>query len=218
MAEIKNIMKCPQGCDSTFLTTAHVMQEWEVDMDGGFVGVSDESLETTHGPDRGNIWSCKECGAEAEEVKVEVSTALVIPAGTLGERLSMRKVLGLGVSVDDLFVATSYLSAIDDGTTFDFVNFDHAVTKIMDAAASARPADVDVKACYYIMDCESEMNYTYKASVGKSREVSTGDLVLFLPDGTRISNCEELATKLYGAIFRDDISCEELFTTVLYEE
>ena len=49
----------------TFVTTAHVMQEWEVDSDGSFLEVASGCLEVTHQPDPGNIWSCTECHAEA---------------------------------------------------------------------------------------------------------------------------------------------------------
>jgi hypothetical protein len=40
------------------------MEEWKVDEHGEFIEVI-TSLETTHGPDSANIWTCAECGAEA---------------------------------------------------------------------------------------------------------------------------------------------------------
>jgi len=49
----------------TFITTAHVQQEWKVDEHGEFIEVVHECLDTTHGPDIGNTWSCTECFAEA---------------------------------------------------------------------------------------------------------------------------------------------------------
>jgi hypothetical protein len=41
------------------------MEEWLVDETGNFIKVS-ASLQTTHGPDAENIWTCAVCGAEAE--------------------------------------------------------------------------------------------------------------------------------------------------------
>lgn len=68
----KTVMQCPNFCkDSTFLTTAHIMQEWEVDENGTFLAVADEYMETTHGPDRGNIWGCTKCGAIEREVVID---------------------------------------------------------------------------------------------------------------------------------------------------
>jgi len=57
--------RCPHSCtNGEFITTAHVMEEWKVDEHGEFIEVI-TSLETTHGPDSANIWTCAECGAEA---------------------------------------------------------------------------------------------------------------------------------------------------------
>jgi hypothetical protein len=36
-----------------------------VDKRGNYQSVTEESLQTTHGPDDGNIWTCRKCGAEA---------------------------------------------------------------------------------------------------------------------------------------------------------
>lgn len=56
---------CPNDSKhKTFLTVAHVMEEWLVDEHGEFIQVK-ESLQTDHGPDPGNIWRCATCGAEA---------------------------------------------------------------------------------------------------------------------------------------------------------
>lgn len=60
------IAKCPNNPNhKRFETTAHVMQLWEVDEKGNFINVVDESMEVSHGPDKDNIWTCCECGAEA---------------------------------------------------------------------------------------------------------------------------------------------------------
>lgn len=57
---------CPEcGNTQKFYTTAHVMQEWLVDGYGDFLEVSEPCLEVTHKPDKDNIWTCAECGAEA---------------------------------------------------------------------------------------------------------------------------------------------------------
>lgn len=61
----KKIMVCPECGNLRFYTTAHVMQEWEVDERGCFISVSEDCLEVTHGPDRGNTWTCSACGKEA---------------------------------------------------------------------------------------------------------------------------------------------------------
>lgn len=59
-------MECPDcGADTTFITTAHVMQEWEVTPDGSFIDCVSDCLEVVHEPDPGNIWTCKKCGKDA---------------------------------------------------------------------------------------------------------------------------------------------------------
>lgn len=47
-----------------FVTTAHVQQDWVVNRDGDFVSEL-ATLDTTHGPDSGNEWTCQTCGASA---------------------------------------------------------------------------------------------------------------------------------------------------------
>jgi len=57
---------CPNNpAHDTFITTAHVAESWLVDNEGNFVSrvSSDEVVAKPH-PD--NIWTCNECGAEAE--------------------------------------------------------------------------------------------------------------------------------------------------------
>lgn len=72
MDKSNKVMQCPNHCkDSTFLTAAHVMQEWEVDKNGAFLAVNEGCLQTTHGPDRDNNWRCTKCGAFAREVDLE---------------------------------------------------------------------------------------------------------------------------------------------------
>ena len=59
---------CPKNPKNhrTFITTAHVMQEWKVDENGNFLKVTCESLEVTSRPDIENLWHCATCGAEAK--------------------------------------------------------------------------------------------------------------------------------------------------------
>jgi len=60
-------MKCPKNPEhKRFSTVAHVMEEWEVDGEGNWIETLD-SLEVVHGPNPGNIWTCRVCGVEAEE-------------------------------------------------------------------------------------------------------------------------------------------------------
>ena len=66
---LKRKMVCPNGCCTTFATTGHVMQEWEVDGLGHFISVLDNCLQVTHGADMDNNWTCTQCGAEAVEGK-----------------------------------------------------------------------------------------------------------------------------------------------------
>lgn len=61
---------CPQCGNNTFITTAHVVQDWKVDENGNFIECI-ETTETTHPPDDGNIWTCAKCGAEAVIPKKE---------------------------------------------------------------------------------------------------------------------------------------------------
>lgn len=64
-------MVCPNGCNSNFVTTGHVMQEWEVDCQGNYVRVIEDCLQVTHGADFANIWNCAACGAEGVLETVE---------------------------------------------------------------------------------------------------------------------------------------------------
>ena len=58
--------RCPKSRDHLrFVTTAHVQEEWVVDQHGNWIETR-ETLDTVHGPDAGNIWTCAWCGARAE--------------------------------------------------------------------------------------------------------------------------------------------------------
>ena len=64
MQRVKKV--CPDGChDTTFGTTAHVMQDWEVDGSGEFVGIIKDCLQITHHPHPDNTWTCMKCGSSA---------------------------------------------------------------------------------------------------------------------------------------------------------
>ena len=59
------IAKCPNDPNhKRFITTAHVVEEWVVDKHGNWIDTI-QSLETTHRPDKDNVWNCYECGAIA---------------------------------------------------------------------------------------------------------------------------------------------------------
>lgn len=62
----KTIHVCPNGCHAALSTTAHVMQDWKVDLEGNFIEVLDDALEMVCLPDDDNIWTCLKCGEEAE--------------------------------------------------------------------------------------------------------------------------------------------------------
>jgi len=57
---------CPKNPDhKTFITVAHVSEDWKVDEHGEFLEkVGDVQVDA--GPDTDNNWSCATCGAEAE--------------------------------------------------------------------------------------------------------------------------------------------------------
>lgn len=58
---------CPNNKEhKEFITSAHVMQDWKVDEQGNFLAVTDESVQTSHGPNPDNTWTCVACGAEAK--------------------------------------------------------------------------------------------------------------------------------------------------------
>jgi len=70
-------MICPNGCNTGFIATAHVVQEWKVDSVGNFLETTDDCVEVTHKPDPDNIWNCTKCSAEGrlEDVSDEPSLA-----------------------------------------------------------------------------------------------------------------------------------------------
>lgn len=56
---------CPNDKNhDKFVTVAHVTQDWVVTPEGEFLEEL-ATVETTHGPDKDNTWSCYICGAEA---------------------------------------------------------------------------------------------------------------------------------------------------------
>ena len=60
---------CPNGCtgEDGVVTVIHVTQDALVSDTGEIICFEDTGEgETTHGPNTGNTWTCKECGAEAE--------------------------------------------------------------------------------------------------------------------------------------------------------
>jgi len=58
--------RCPKDpSHKRFITTAHVMEEWRVDSEGNWIETIC-CLQTDHGPDPDNTWTCAICGAEAE--------------------------------------------------------------------------------------------------------------------------------------------------------
>jgi len=64
---------CPNKCTNrdgdllkTFVTTAHVAQEWIVNAQGHWEETKDDCTDVTYGPDIGNDWTCTECGETAK--------------------------------------------------------------------------------------------------------------------------------------------------------
>jgi hypothetical protein len=58
---------CPFNKEhKTFITTAHVLQDWIVDEEGNFVSCLNQAGQTTHGPHKDNIWTCATCYAHAK--------------------------------------------------------------------------------------------------------------------------------------------------------
>ena len=64
MSEYIKKFICPNACKANFYTTAHIMQEWEVDAEGDFVKVAIDLLQVSHEPDFDNIWVCVNCGEQ----------------------------------------------------------------------------------------------------------------------------------------------------------
>lgn len=58
--------RCPNNPEHLrFVTVAHVSQDWMVDQDGIFLDEVPGECEVVAKPDKGNTWTCVECGAEA---------------------------------------------------------------------------------------------------------------------------------------------------------
>ena len=56
---------CPKCGGKTFITSAVTCQDWEVDEYGEYINVEKECTQVYARPDDGNVWECKNCGAEA---------------------------------------------------------------------------------------------------------------------------------------------------------
>jgi hypothetical protein len=62
---VEMLAKCPNNPKHTrFVTVAHEMHDWVVDEHGNFIEDL-RCVDTSHGPDPDNIWTCQECGAQA---------------------------------------------------------------------------------------------------------------------------------------------------------
>lgn len=55
--------RCPKcGCER-FYVTANIVQDWEVDTNGNFIGVIDD-VDVIRYPNDMDFWSCADCGYE----------------------------------------------------------------------------------------------------------------------------------------------------------
>ena len=43
-----------------------MVQDWLVDCNGDYIKTVEDCIEVAHFPDDNDIWSCKQCGYEAE--------------------------------------------------------------------------------------------------------------------------------------------------------
>ena len=58
---------CPTSPDhKTFVTVAHVSEDWLVDEHGNFIYTIGNAGEIVAKPNPGNAWTCDTCGADAE--------------------------------------------------------------------------------------------------------------------------------------------------------
>lgn len=71
---------CPNNRNhERFTTTAHVVQDWEVDSNGNFIKSVNDCVEVTSDPNIDNVWECAICGAQAiltGEVRTLYATVL----------------------------------------------------------------------------------------------------------------------------------------------
>ncbi len=58
---------CPKCGNNIFITSAHVMQDWEVDGEGNWLETVVDCEQIDHGPDPDNLWTCSRCGTLAIE-------------------------------------------------------------------------------------------------------------------------------------------------------
>lgn len=56
---------CPKCGNNTFITSAHVMQDLEVDAEGNYLDTVNGCVQVDQDPDQDNSWSCSRCGTEA---------------------------------------------------------------------------------------------------------------------------------------------------------
>lgn len=56
---------CPKCGNNTFITSAHVMQDWEVEAEGNYLDTVNGCVQVDQDPDQDNSWSCSRCGTEA---------------------------------------------------------------------------------------------------------------------------------------------------------
>jgi len=63
-------MVCPNGCNTNFIVTAHVTQDWKVNSEGFFVESINDCVEVTHKPNEDDVWVCDTCGAEGKFTEV----------------------------------------------------------------------------------------------------------------------------------------------------
>lgn len=75
-------MVCQNGCNASFYTTAHVVQDWEVDSKGNFIKSINDCSEVAHKPDINNIWTCSKCGGEGIWTEVPDEQGQKTVAGT----------------------------------------------------------------------------------------------------------------------------------------
>lgn len=58
---------CPKCGNNTFITSAHVMQDWEVDAEGNYLDTVNGCVQVDQDPDQDNSWSCSRCGEYPED-------------------------------------------------------------------------------------------------------------------------------------------------------
>lgn len=67
-----DMKRCPRCGNTTFCVTAHVTQDWIVDLNGDFIKSVNGCVEVTHFPDDDDIWDCETCGYSAAGAKFNI--------------------------------------------------------------------------------------------------------------------------------------------------